>query len=85
MSERAKAKITAENVEFCQLNVCEIWNFAEGSFDLITCSLALERIENIDFVFEQARKVLRENGHFHFGELHRFEQYLETEERFETG
>ena len=85
MLARAKAKITAENVEFRQLDVCETWDFAANSFDLITCSLALEHIENIDFVFNEARKVLCENGRFYIGELHPFKQYLGTKARFETG
>lgn len=85
MLEKAKAKITAENVEFRQLDLRETWEFADDSFDLITCSLALEHIENIDFVFSEARRVLRENGRFYLGELHPFKQYLGTKARFETG
>ena len=85
MLERAEAKITAENVEFRQLDLRETWDFADDSFDLITCSLALEHIENLDFVFSEANRVLRENGRFYFGELHPFKQYLGTKARFETG
>jgi ubiquinone/menaquinone biosynthesis C-methylase UbiE len=84
MLERAKKKITAENVEFRQFDLRESWNFAADSFDLITCSLALEHIENIDFVFGQAAKVLRENGRFYIGELHPFKQYQGSKARFET-
>ena len=84
MLERAKAKITAENVEFRQMDLREDWKFAENLFDLITCSLALEHIENLDFVFEQAHKVLRENGLFYIGELHPFKQYQGSKARFET-
>ena len=57
----AKRKITAETVEFRQLDLRENWDFAENSFDLITCSLALEHIENIDFVFV-----------FFFDDIHHF-------------
>ena len=85
MLAKARAKITAENVEFRQLDLREDWNFAAGSLDLITCSLALEHIENIDFVFGQARKVLRGGGLFYIGELHPFKQYQGTKARFETG
>jgi len=83
MLEKAKAKIASDNVEFRQLDLRERWGFADDSFDLITCSLALEHIENIDFVFSEARRVLRENGRFYFGELHPFKQYLGTKARFE--
>jgi ubiquinone/menaquinone biosynthesis C-methylase UbiE len=85
MLGRAKEKIAAENVEFRQLDLRERWDFADASFDLITCSLALEHIEKIDFVFAEARRVLRENGRFYFGELHPFKQYSGTKARFETG
>ena len=85
MLAQAKTKITAENVEFRQLDLRENWNFAEKSFDLITCSLALEHIENIGFIFNQANKVLRTGGLFYFGELHPFKQYQGSKARFETG
>ncbi len=85
MLEKAKAKIRAENVEFRRMDLRESWDFAENSFDLVTCSLALEHIENIDYVFKQAQKVLRNNGRFYIGELHPFKQYQGTKARFETG
>ncbi len=81
----AGSKIKSENVEFRQLDLRESWDFAENSFDLVTCSLALEHIENIDFVFAEANRVLRTGGKFYFGELHPFKQYLGTKARFETG
>lgn len=81
----AKRKIRAENVGFRQLDLREKWNFAESSFDLITCSLALEHIENIDYVFAEANRVLRAGGRFYFGELHPFKQYQGSKARFETG
>lgn len=85
MLAKAKAKITAGNVAFKQLDLREEWGFAENSFDLIVCALALEHIENIDFVFGQAHKFLRPNGLFYIGELHPFKQYQGTKARFETG
>lgn len=85
MLAQAKEKIKAENVEFRQFDLREDWNFNENQFDFITCSLALEHIENIDFVFQQVSKVLRENGLFYIGELHPFKQYQGSKARFETG
>jgi ubiquinone/menaquinone biosynthesis C-methylase UbiE len=81
----AKQKITADTVEFRQMDLRENWDFAAGSFDLITCSLALEHIENIDFVFSEACRVLRAGGKFYFGELHPFKQFQGSKARFETG
>ena len=85
MLAKAKEKIAAENVEFKQLDLREEWDFNPNSFDLITCSLTLEHIENLDFVFEQARKVLRPDGRFYIGELHPFKQYQGSKARFEIG
>ncbi len=85
MLAKAKEKNTTENVEFRQMDLREEWMFDENSFDLITCSLALEHLENIEFVFNQANKVLRSDGTFYIGELHPFKQYLGTKARFETG
>lgn len=84
MLTKARLKITAENVGFRQMDLRESWDFAGKSFDLITCSLTLEHIENLDFVFSQARKVLRTNGQFYIGELHPFKQYQGSKARFET-
>ncbi len=84
MLERAKEKITAKNVEFKQLDLREDWAFAADSFDLITCSLVLEHIKNLNFVFGQARKVQRQNGLFYIGELHPFKQYQGSKARFNT-
>ncbi len=84
MLAKAKEKITAENVEFRQFDLRGDWKLSENQFDLITCSLALEHIEDIDFVFGQARKVLRADGVFYIGELHPFKQYQGTKARFDT-
>ena len=84
MLARAKEKITDEKVEFRRMDMREGWDFKDESFDLITCSLALEHIENIEFVFAEARRVLRGGGRFYIGELHPFKQYQGSKARFET-
>jgi len=84
MIVKAQEKITASNVEFKQFDLRNEWEFSKQQFDLITCSLVLEHIENIDFVFRQARKVLRKDGLFYIGELHPFKQYQGSKARFDT-
>lgn len=84
MLAKAREKVVAENVEFRQMDLRDEWKFAANSFDLITCSLALEHIENLDFVFSEAVRVLRSGGQFYFGELHPFKQYSGSKARFET-
>ena len=85
MLQKARAKINDEKAVFRQLDLREKWEFAEHSFDLITASLILEHIENLDFIFKQAFRVLRNNGLFYIGELHPFKQYDGSKARFETG
>jgi len=84
MLAKAKEKIQAENVEFRQFDLRDEWKCGENEFDLITCSLTLEHIENIDFLFGQANKVLRTGGLFYIGELHPFKQYQGSKARFDT-
>jgi ubiquinone/menaquinone biosynthesis C-methylase UbiE len=84
MMKHAKEKVRAKNVQFQQIDIREPWHFNTAQFDLITCSLILEHIENIDFVFQQAHKVLKNGGQFYIGELHPFKQYQGTKARFDT-
>ena len=84
MLMKAKAKITAPNVVFHPMDMRQKWAFEKGTFDLITCSLALEHIENIGFVFQEVQRVLKPNGRFYFGELHPFKQYQGSKARFDT-
>ncbi len=81
----ARKKISSETVEFRHLDLREKWNLPDNSFDFVTCSLALEHIEDINFVFSEAHRVLRAGGRFYFGELHPFKQYQGSKARFETG
>src|SRR4030095_1696029 len=84
MLKQAKKKIITGNVEFCQMDIKAKWTFSREQFDLVTCSLILEHIEDIDFVFNQANSVLRGNGLFYIGELHPFKQYQGSKARFDT-
>jgi ubiquinone/menaquinone biosynthesis C-methylase UbiE len=84
MLKQAKKKIITGNVEFCQMDIKAKWTFSREQFDLVTCSLILEHIEDIDFVFNQANSVLRGNGLFYIGELHPFKQYQRSKARFDT-
>jgi len=80
----AKSKIIAANVEFKQADITLNWDFAKSAYDLITFSLVLEHISNLDFVFSEAWKVLNTGGHVYIGELHPFKQYTGSKARFNT-
>jgi ubiquinone/menaquinone biosynthesis C-methylase UbiE len=85
MLNTAKGKIVNKNVEFKPADIAKAWNFNGRMVDLITASLVLEHIENIDFVFQQAAEHLKNHGFFYVGELHPFKQYAGSRARFETG
>ncbi len=84
MLEKAKQKISSENVQFVRADIQENWSFEDETYDLVTCSLVLEHIEDLNGVFKRIQRVLTQNGLFYIGELHPFKQYLGTKAQFET-
>jgi ubiquinone/menaquinone biosynthesis C-methylase UbiE len=84
MLKAAKQKINKNNIEFVAADITKPWDFTDQNVDLVTCSLILEHIENVDFIFQQANRHLSNNGFFYLGELHPFKQYEGSKARFET-
>ena len=84
MQAVARRKVKAANVSFELADIKAPWSFASANADLITCSLILEHVENLKFVFAQAIEHLNPDGHFYVCELHPFKQYVGTKARFET-
>jgi len=74
MLSKAKEKIQAANVEFIQADINSDWNFTDKTFDLVSFSLVLEHIENLDHIFKEVYKKLNEQGFVYIGELHPFKQ-----------
>ena len=85
MLAKAIIKITARNVRFHQADIAHEWDFAVAPVDLVACSLILEHIQHLGFVFRQAAKALKPGGWFYIGELHPFKQYQGSKARFENG
>ncbi len=83
MQPIAREKVTAENVEFRIGDVTAAWDFGDR-FDLITCSLILEHIEDLGHIFQQAAHTLVPGGRFYICELHPVKQYAGAKARFET-
>jgi ubiquinone/menaquinone biosynthesis C-methylase UbiE len=84
MLAKAKEKITSDKVEFKQADITKDWNFKNGIYDLVTFSLVLEHIEDLDYIFQQAAAALQTGGYVYVGELHPFKQYTGSKARFET-
>ncbi len=81
---KAKEKIKSSKIHFQQADITKEWTFAEKQFDLVTFSLVLEHIEDLEDIFRKASKVLTSNGHLYIGELHPFKQYSGSKARFEA-
>ncbi|GAA4018604.1 hypothetical protein GCM10022408_35510 [Hymenobacter fastidiosus] len=84
MLHQAQQKRLPPHVHFRQADITQPWTFADRPADLITCSLILEHISDLDFVFSQARQALQVGGRFYLGELHPFRQYQGSKARFVT-
>ena len=84
MQAVARSKVSKSNVKFLIADVRRPWVFGNCEPDLVTSSLILEHVEDLGFVFEQARSALVTGGHFYICELHPFKQYAGSKARFET-
>lgn len=80
----AKNKVSSDRVTFQQADINNSWNFATGTFDLVTFSLVLEHIYELQPVFDKVYNVLKPGGKVYIGELHPFKQYSGTKARFNT-
>ncbi|SKB39857.1 Methyltransferase domain-containing protein [Salegentibacter holothuriorum] len=85
MLEKAKQLDRENKINFQQADLNLVWPVPTEHFDLISCSLVLEHIENLDFIFVEAYRTLKKNSSFFICELHPFKQYLGSKARFENG
>jgi ubiquinone/menaquinone biosynthesis C-methylase UbiE len=81
MLKRARGKINDPKVTFKLANIDQAWESSPA--DVITCSLVLEHIRDIDFIFEQAAGILNKGGRFYICELHPYKQIQGSRARFE--
>lgn len=81
---KAKEKIADPKVQFIKSDLNKNWKLSDNFTDLITCSLTLEHIKNLDKLFKQAFKKLKKDGKFFICELHPIKQYLGTKALYET-
>ncbi len=81
MLQIAQQKLKNNNIVFTEADITKPWAFSK--VDLITCSLVLEHIEDLGFIFNQAASKLSEDGLFYIGELHPYKQLKGSRAKFE--
>jgi ubiquinone/menaquinone biosynthesis C-methylase UbiE len=84
MLSRAKEKVQLAHIRFLQADINQEWAMETGSADLVTFSLVLEHIEDLNEIFRKASSVLIPGGLVYLGELHPFKQYTGSKARFES-
>lgn len=80
----AKKKISDSKVEFKKADLTKNWQVENQFADLVTSSLTLEHIADLNHIFIQANQKLTENGIFFISELHPFRQYIGSKAKYET-
>ena len=83
MIEKAKQRAASAKVSFLLADITQRWPVGNDSFDLVVCNLVLEHIEDLQFIFKEASRVLKEGGRFFVCEFHPFRQYQGTQARFQ--
>ena len=81
---KAKEKIKSDKVQFQLADLTKPWDIKDNYADLIVCSLTLEHISNLDFIFSEGFKKLKHEGKFFICELHPFKQYNGSKAKFEN-
>jgi predicted TPR repeat methyltransferase len=84
MLAKAKEKIASDRVQFQQADITTAWTFGKEQYDLVSFSLVLEHIENLDPIFQEVSQALVAGGYVYVGELHPFKQYAGSKARFDT-
>ena len=83
MMANARATIDSDNVIFTRADITEPWPVKSGTADLVVCNLVLEHTADLHFIFGEAARSLRKNGHFYISELHPFRQYQGKKANFQ--
>lgn len=85
MLTKAKEKVKNSNVNFSRQNILEQWNFENESAHIVTINLVLEHINNLEFVFKEAFRVLKPEGKLVVCEYHPAKQAEGKQAEFRNG
>jgi ubiquinone/menaquinone biosynthesis C-methylase UbiE len=84
MLVKAREKVKSPKAEFIEADILQPWLFRKELYDVVTFSLVLEHIQNLDPVIKETSAALSPGGYLYIGELHPFKQYMGSKARFET-
>ena len=84
MIAKAAEKINSPKVQFTVADINEPWDFSKEKYDLVSFSLVLEHIQNIEGVFNKINQVTESGAFVYIGELHPFKQYAGSKARYTT-
>ncbi|NJW54852.1 class I SAM-dependent methyltransferase, partial [Salinimicrobium oceani] len=79
-----QAQVLSNKVTFTEADLTQEWPVKPGWANLITCSLVLEHIEDLELIFSEAARALKRNGKFYICELHPGKQYAGGRANFDT-
>jgi SAM-dependent methyltransferase len=80
----ARQRHALAHVDFVHGDITCAWDFVAAPVDLVTCSLVLEHVQDLDSVFAQAASAMAGGALFYVGELHPFRQYGGSKARYEA-
>lgn len=66
----AKQRLAGRDVTFVEADLAAPLPFADASFDLVLCCLALEHLRDLDPLFAEVRRVLVTGGAFVCSDMH---------------
>lgn len=75
MLQQAKTKTHLGHVSFALADLGRPWPCPAGFAGLVACSLVLEHLQELGFIFSEAARALASGGLFYISELHPFRQY----------
>jgi 2-polyprenyl-3-methyl-5-hydroxy-6-metoxy-1,4-benzoquinol methylase len=81
MIAKARIKVDPSIVSFIVMDVTKPWEI-DSTFDLVTCSLVLEHVEDLSDIFAKISILTSIGSYVYIGELHPFKQYAGTKARF---
>lgn len=84
MLNLANEKITDPKVEFKKADLTKEWEVENDWVDLVTSSLTLEHIADLNHIFNQAHRKLTAKGLFFISELHPCKQHMGSKAKYET-